>query len=113
MKKEQRQVLNELEKQLSSLISEKEKLEERQVTSISNTKLTRRKTETISKGKEHSFVTHAVSFFLKLYNDLSQVKKGKKAVVCNSTRFFFYSNYILLTCRKIVMDSYNKFKIQH
>lgn len=52
MKKEQRQVLNELEKQLSSLISEKEKLEERQVTNMSNNKLTRRKTETIQ-GKRH------------------------------------------------------------
>lgn len=31
MKKEQRKVLDELEKQLSSLINEKEKLEERQV----------------------------------------------------------------------------------
>lgn len=62
MKKEQRQVLNELEKQLSSLISEKEKLEERQVTNMSNNKLTRRKTETI---------------------------QGKKALVCNSPRFFF------------------------
>lgn len=33
MKQEQRKVLDELEKQLSSLISEKEKLEERQVNS--------------------------------------------------------------------------------
>ena len=62
MKKEQRQVLNELEKQLSSLISEKEKLEERQVTNMTNNKLTRRKTETI---------------------------QGKKTLVCNSPRFFF------------------------
>lgn len=42
MKQEQRKVLDELEKQLSSLISEKEKLEERQVNSSGKTKLTRR-----------------------------------------------------------------------
>lgn len=66
MKKEQRQVLDELEKQLSSLISEKEKLEERQVTSTSNTKLTRR-----NKPKQ---------------------SKGKKALVCNSSHFFFPQN---------------------
>lgn len=40
MKKEQRKVLDELEKQLSSLINEKEKLEERQVTT-SKTKFAR------------------------------------------------------------------------
>lgn len=72
MKKEQRQVLDELEKQLSSLISEKEKLEERQVTSTSNTKLTRRNKPKQSKGKKHSFVTHPISFFPKICNDLSQ-----------------------------------------
>lgn len=65
MKKEQRQVLDELEKQLSSLISEKEKLEERQVTSTDNTKLTRRNRpkESKAKKKKHSFVTRPVSFF--------------------------------------------------
>lgn len=64
MKKEQRQVLDELEKQLSSLISEKEKLEERQVTSTDNTKLTRRNRPKESKAKKkHSFVTRPVSFF--------------------------------------------------
>lgn len=87
MKKEQRQVLDELEKQLSSLISEKEKLEERQVTSTDNTKLTRRNRPKESKAK-------------------------KKALVCNSPRFFFSQNFVI-TCRKIVKASYHKFKIQH
>jgi len=64
MKKEQRQVLDELEKQLSSLITEKEKLEERQVTLV-----------------PVIFQTDA--------EEQSKTIQGKKVLVCNSPRFFF------------------------
>jgi len=63
MKKEQRQVLDEQEKQLSSLISEKEKLEERQVTLV-----------------PVIFQTDA--------EEQSKTIQGKKVIVCNSPRFF-------------------------
>lgn len=85
MKKEQRQVLDELEKQLSSLISEKEKLEERQVISTSNTKLTRSNKSKHSRGKRHAFATQPALSFPKSCDDSSQDSK----------------------------DSYNKFNIQH
>ena len=76
MKKEQRQVLDELEKQLSSLISEKEKLEERQVTLVPN-KLKQ------SKGKKFSFVIHSVSF------PPNYVKSCRKIVKASYNKFKF------------------------
>lgn len=64
MKKGQKQVLDELEKQLSSLISEKDKLEERQVTLVPVIYQTDTEEQT-------------------------KTILGEKVLVCNSPRFFF------------------------